>query len=213
MPVPDNHTLIPITKSGLEMLEMFYGKKFTVSNKKNLRGLHLHLRHSNDIDNCDTGGLFPVNYIIGDTLFNTSIDKLVNTVYNNNKNRFQFSISNNELYIRANQGHSGAILEKIIPEHIYEIYTSDDNIFHRTTEDISNIIFSSNNEKNGLRVIGRLIHMANSEDLARSMDHYPVKIMVNVKKARRLGITFYRSSNNVFLSYANIPLSCLYLGA
>ena len=78
-------------------------------------------------------------------------------------------------------------------------------------ETAASIIFSSNNNKNGLRVIGRLIHMANDENLSRRIEDYPVKIMVNVKKARRLNITFYHSSNNVYLSYDNIPLSCLYL--
>ena len=121
------------------------------------------------------------------------------------------TICDDHLYIRACQGHSGKILDKLVPEHIYNIYPSDDNVFHRTTSVVSDSIFSSDNATNGLRPIGRQVHMATSEDLSRKSDKYPIKIIVNVKKARRVGVIFYQASNGVILSYNKIPKSCLFL--
>lgn len=208
MAVPSNHTLIPLNIMGVQILESMLDMKFTISNKTIFR-LHLLLRHSDDVDNCDTGGFFRVSYVL--SYFNTKLEKLVNTVYNNNKNRYQFSICDEHLYIRACQGHSGKILNKLVPEHIYDIYSSDDNVFHRTTSVVSDSIFSSDDATNGLRPIGRQVHMATREDLSRKSDKYPIKIIVNIKKARRLGVIFYQASNGVILSYNKIPKSCLFL--
>jgi len=208
MAVPHNHTLIPLNIIGIQMLESILNTKLVISNKT-VRHLHLLLRHGDDADNCNTGGFFYVSYVI--SYFQTSIKKLVNTVYNNNKNRYQFSIFNKTLYIRACQGHSGKILNKLIPEHIYILYLSDNNVFHRTTNDISNSIFSLNNTINGLRPMGRQVHMTLDEKLSRNSDKYPIKIIINVKKAREKGIVFWKSLNNIVLSYDKIPKNCLYL--
>ncbi len=208
MAVPPNHTLIPLNIMGIQILESMLDMKFTISNKTLFR-LHLLLRHGDDVDNCDTGGFFRVSYVL--SYFHAKIGKLVNTVYNNNKNRYQFSIFEEHLYIRACQGHSGNILDKLVPEHIYDIYSSDNNVFHRTTSEVSDSIFSSDNSSNGLRPIGRQVHMATSEDLSRKSNKFPIKIIVNVRKARRQGVVFYEASNGVILSYSKIPKSCLFL--
>ena len=207
MAVPPNHTLIPLNIMGIQILESMLDMKFTISNKTIYR-LHLLLRHGDDVDNCDTGGFFRVSYVLA--YFHTTINKLINTVYNNNKNRYQFSICDEHLYIRACQGHSGKILGKLVPEHIYEDYSSDDNVFHRTTSDVSDKIFSSDNDTNGLRPIGRQVHMATSEELSRKSDEFPIKIIVNVKKARENGVKLWKAYNGVILSYDKIPKSCLY---
>ena len=206
MPAPPGHTVIPVTKDGLLILETLLGKKFTITPRGIFR-LHLQLRHSDDIDNCDTGGFFLASYILN--IYKTSIERLVNNVYHNNKNRFEFSVYDGDLYVRACQGHSGKILGKLIPEHIYNIYTSNENVFHRTTHDVLEKITSTDDSKNGLRPIGRQVHMATNDGLARDKDSYPVKIIINVSLARSLGITFYQASNGVILSYDKIPLNCL----
>ena len=208
MAVPSNHTLIPLNIMGVQILESMLDMKFTISNKTIFR-LHLLLRHSDEVDHCDTGGFFRASYVLN--YFHTTLDKLVNTVYNNNKNRYQFSICDEHLYIRACQGHSGKILDKLVPEHIYDIYSSDDNVFHRTTSEVSDSIFSADDATNGLRPIGRQVHMALSDDLSRKSNTHPIKIIVNVKKARSLGVVFYQASNGVILSYSKIPTSCLFL--
>ena len=205
MPAPPGHTLIPVTPEGKKQLEILIGRPFI--NCKTLNKLHLLLRHSNLVRNCDTGGFFRVSFVL--TYFETNLDKLVNTVYNNNKNRYEFSICDEHLYVRACQGHSGDILKKIIPEHIYDEYTSDENVFHRTTSDVSDKIFSSDNATNGLRPIGRQVHMATSEELARKSDKFPIKIIVDVKMAREHGVVFWQASNGVIISYNKIPVICL----
>jgi RNA:NAD 2'-phosphotransferase (TPT1/KptA family) len=208
MAVPSNHTLIPLNNMGIQILELMLDMKFTITNKT-IYKLHLLLRHGDDVDNCDTGGFFRASYVL--TNFHTTLDKLVNTVYNNNKNRYQFSICDEHLYIRACQGHSGKILDKLVPEHIYDIYSSDNNVFHRTTNSVSDSIFSPDNAINGLRPIRRQVHMAISEELSRKSNKFPIKIIVNVKKARRLKVVFFQASNGVILSYNKIPKSCLFL--
>ena len=137
---------------GIQMLESMLDTKFVISNKTVYR-LHLLLRHSDDVDNCDTCRFFRASYVLNH--FKTTLETLINTVYNNNKNRYQFSIFEEHLYIRACQGHSGNILNKLVPEHIYNVYSSDNNVFHRTTGDVSDSIFSSDNDTNG-----RQVHMA-----------------------------------------------------
>ena len=52
--------------------------------------------------------------------------------------------------------------------------------------------------------------MATNESLSRNSDKYPIKIIVNVNKARRNGVIFYKASNGVILSYDKIPKSCLF---
>lgn len=205
MPTPPGHTVIPVTKDGLLILETLLGTKFTISNR-GISRLHLQLRHSDDIDNCDTGGFFPASHIL--YIYGTTIDRLVNNVYHNNKNRFEFSVYDGDLYVRACQGHSGKILEKLIPEHIYNIYTSDVDVFHRTTHAVLEKIISTD-DNNGLRPIGRQVHMAVDDMLLRNKDTYPVKININVSLARSMGVTFYQASNGVILSYNKIPLECL----
>ena len=160
MSVPPDHTLIPLNIMGIQILESMLDMKFTLSNKT-IFNLHLLLRHSDDVDNCDTGGFFRVSYVLSE--FNAKPWKLVNTVFNNNKNRYQFSIFSRASIYSCLSGHSGKILDKLIPEHIYSIYSSDNNVFHRTTSAISDIIFSSDNNSNGLRPIGRQVHMATNE--------------------------------------------------
>ena len=208
MATSPGHILLPLNIMGIQMLESLLDIKITISNKTVFR-LHLLLRHSDEVNHCDTGGFFRVSYVL--KYFKTTIVKLINTVYNNNKNRYEFSINDGHLYIRACQGHSGKILDKLIPEHIYSDYTSDDNVFHRTSTNASDIIFSSDNDKNGLRPIGRQVHMTNKENLARRDDKFPIKIMINVKKARENGVVFWEASNGVILSYNKIPKSCLFL--
>ena len=207
MPTPPGHTLIPVTKDGLLILETLLKTKFKISNRGIFR-LHLQLRHSDDINNCDTGGFFLASYIL--EVYKTTINRLVNNVYHNNKNRFEFSVCDGELYIRACQGHSGKILDKLIPEHIYNVYTSDVDVFHRTTQSVYEKITSTNESSNGLRPIGRQVHMATNDELSRNKDAYPIKINVNVSLARGMGVIFYQASNGVILSYNKIPLECLY---
>ena len=181
MAVPSNHTLIPLNIMGVQILESMLDMKFTISNKTIFR-LHLLLRHSDEVDHCDTGGFFRASYVLA--YFHTTLDKLINTVYNNNKNRYQFSICDDHLYIRACQGHSGKILDKLVPEHIYDIYSSDDNVFHRTTSEVSDrfshrMMLPMDYAQLGDRYIWQLVRTS----LVRVMTH-PIKIIVNVKKAR-----------------------------
>jgi RNA:NAD 2'-phosphotransferase (TPT1/KptA family) len=201
-------TLIPVNEDGLRTVESILGREFTIS-KNGIYNLHKQLRHSNDVKNCDTGGFFLVDYIL--STYKTTIDKLMNSVFHNNKNRFELAIRDNALYVRACQGHSGKILEKIVPEHIYNVYMSDEDVFHRTTPEVKELIFSPDESTNGLRPINRQVHMALTEDLARKDDKFPEKININVTKARDMGIVLYQASNGVVLSYDKIPVSCLYV--
>ena len=226
MSVPEKFTLISLDQDGFDIVkkilkidafsfEAVPPQDITQAfiRKMSVRKLSF-LRHGDRPDVFNSGG-FVLVYVLLD-LLKTPIEKVVFSLYaglfgtvKNDKHRFQFGVDATEqLFIRASQGHSGAILEKLNPAHIYSLYTGG-NVFHRTTPEAKALIFSADILSNGLRPIGRLVHMAMEEDRSRNADKFPVKITVDVAKARTQGITFYLSANNVVLSYDPIPLSCL----
>lgn len=227
MSVPKGFTLISLDKYGFDIVKKILGidafpfesvpnQEFTQAfiRKMSERRLSHFLRHGDRPEVFNSGG-FVLVYVLLD-LLKTTMEKVVFSLYaglfgpvKNDKHRFQFGVdTTGKLFIRASQGHSGAILAKLNPVHIYSLYTGG-NVFHRTTHEAHALIFSDDPSSNGLHPIGRLIHMAMEEDRSRKADKFPVKIIVDVAKASAEGITFYLSANNVVLSYDPIPLSCL----
>jgi RNA:NAD 2'-phosphotransferase (TPT1/KptA family) len=206
---PPDYKLLILNEQGINTLKkIFKLKKIDLLNSK-IKSLHLLLRHSDDINNCDTGGFFPVDFVLKNLSIN--IDKLVSVVYFNDKNRYQFGILNKKLYVRATQGHSGLILKHLIPSHIFEIYTDNDNLYHRTKIDNCNFIFSNDENINGIRPINRQVHMAKNIKLLRNKEKYPIDIVINTKKVKENGIILYKAANDVVLSYDKIPKSCIFL--
>lgn len=227
MSVPRYFTLISLDKTGFEEIKRILGidafpfeavppQEVTQAfiRKMSERSLSHFLRHDGPPEVFNSGGFVLVSVLL-DKL-KTTMEKVVFSLYaglfgpvKNDKHRFQFGVdTTGQLFIRASQGHSGTILARLNPVHIYSLYTSG-NVFHRTTYKAHKLIFSDDPSSNGLHPIGRPVHMAMEEDRSRKADKFPVKITVDVAKARAEGITFYLSANNVVLSYDTIPLSCL----
>lgn len=125
-------------------------------------------------------------------------DKIQIIVNEDNKTRFSIKKYKNNIYIRANQGHtSGNLNDELMLEPIIEPIIG---CFHGTY--LSNLKFI---KKSGLsRMKRKHIHIAESDE-AKSGKRYNcnVKIYIDMKLALQEGIKFYRSENGVILTPGN----------
>jgi putative RNA 2'-phosphotransferase len=160
------------------------------------------LRHSNI--KTDDNGYININVLLNHPnlrKFNPSFEKIKYIVDNDNKTRYKLSDDNK--FIRANQGHSNH---------------KDINIGEEIDKDIlfayhgTSLINSEKIMKFGLSRMDRQhIHMVENK---RNVLYYSqVIIIVNIQKAQQLGIKFIKSDNNYILSTGNnnhiIPPECL----
>ena len=156
------------------------------------------LRHQLDQFKHDNNGYVQVSLIkkSNATFFKEMNDENLNIIVSNdNKNRFSLITKGNQLYIRANQGHSSGNLDD---DSMLELITLPiEGCFHGTfAKNIDSIM------KDGLsRMSRKHIHIAASED-AKSGKRASCnrKIYINMALAMEDGIQFYRSSNNVILT-------------
>lgn len=128
---------------------------------------------------------------------NITIDDISYIVENNNKKRFSLIEKDNELFIRANQGHSIASIQDTLL--LNEILDPNQIEFavHSTFRKLIPTI-----KKNGLcRMTRNHIHMAKSKNVKHGIRaNANAYIFINVKQAIIDGIKFYESSNGVILS-------------
>lgn len=113
------------------------------------------------------------------------------TVIDNDKNRF--SLSKNEQYIRANQGHSIKIDLKLMPEEPPTF------LYHGTATRFLDSI-----KQEGLKP-GKRHHVHLSKDIATATDvgqRYgkPVILQVSAGAMRQQGLEFFLSNNGVWLT-------------
>lgn len=141
----------------------------------------------------------PDGYVLLEDVLKTKIMKEYNSadikyvVRTNAKQRFNIVKENKQLYVRANQGHSknvGALLDdNLMMTELKKPITC----FHQTNRKVMNNIM-----KNGLNKMERKhIHFTTNNKLNRGN----VKIYINMEAAMKDGIKFYRSANDVILSY------------
>jgi putative RNA 2'-phosphotransferase len=132
--------------------------------------------------------------------FEFTLEELQNVVDNNDKKRF--SLSEDGLRIRANQGHS------IEVELGYAPTAPPEFLFHGTAER-----FLASIRQQGL-IRGKRHHVHLSADVDTAMKvgrrhGKPVVLRIEADRMYRDGLVFYRSANGVWLT-ENVPV--LYLG-
>ena len=125
----------------------------------------------------------------------------------NDKKRFAMKEENLKWYIRANQGHSATVGEKINQEKLLtKILTPIDPIIHGTTYQAYRLI-----KQDGLNKMSRThIHFAITDDFVEGntqqsgiRSNCQVMIYVDMVEAMKDGIEFYMSDNKVVLSQGN----------
>jgi len=154
-------------------------------------------------------------YVSLDELVNylkVNINDINDVVDNDLKKRYTITTIDNNIYIRANQGHSMENIEL----NLKEIHSENELpiCIHGTYSDKVLLI-----KKHGLsRMKRNHIHMATDfpecsdkviSGMRKSCD---IIIWIDVEKTMKEGIKFFRSSNNVILSPGNddgiIPANC-----
>jgi RNA:NAD 2'-phosphotransferase (TPT1/KptA family) len=157
------------------------------------------LRHSNiETDDC---GYMNINILLNhDDLkkYKTTFEIIKYIVDNDNKGRYK--LSENNKFIRANQGHSNIKIVKVGEE------ISDDILYayHGTSIQKSEIIMNGI----GLSSMNRqTIHMV--EDKKNVLYYSKIIIKIDIQKAKSFGIKFIKSDNNYILSSDIIPVECL----
>ena len=156
------------------------------------------LRHSNI--ETDDYGFIDINSVLNHRdlkKYKITFEIIKYIVDNDNKGRYKLSEDNK--FIRANQGHSNTKIVKV-GEAI-----SDDILYanHGTSKINSEIIM-----RLGLSKMNRqTIHMV--EDKKNVLYYSKVIIKIDIQKAKSLGIKFIKSDNNYILSSDIIPVECL----
>ena len=123
---------------------------------------------------------------------------ILDVVSDNEKQRFSTITKNDKLYIRANQGHSKIVGDKINDGVcMTKIEQPLDLCFHGTTK--KNILLI---QKSGLNRMDRKhIHFASKHDAISGIkSSSKVLVHINMEEAMKDGIVFYKSDNDVILT-------------
>jgi len=165
------------------------------------------LRHNKSIKRNSAGYVFIKDLRTFKNFVDWTIDDYKYIVENDTKNRFHLmQDKNNDWIIRANQGHSKEVGNKIDNTQIYDLITEpydEYSCIHGTTQDALKEIIKSKK----LSPMGRKhIHMASGIDAQSGMRHTAdIIIIINMKEAMDYGIIFYKSANGVILTESEIP--------
>jgi 2'-phosphotransferase len=148
-------------------------------------------------------GYVAVHELLALELFrDVSVEEIRTVVANNDKQRFKLEQRQEDLFIRANQGHSIAVdanrlLTRLTPEALSALPI----VIHGTSTQAWESI-----QTQGLSRMGRThIHFATGlpkdEGVISGMRRQcPVHIYIDTNKCAEDGILFYRSENNVILT-------------
>ena len=171
------------------------------------RGLAYLLRHGiikNKLP-ISSDGYVPLDEILKLNQFKDyNVDDFLEATKNNNKKRFSVKEIEGKFYIRANQGHSREVGDKINQEELLiKLDKPLPIIVHGTTYLKWEII-----KKTGLKKMARThIHFAINDDFIKGNQEQSgirynceVLIYINMDKAMKDGIDFYISENSVILS-------------
>ena len=118
-------------------------------------------------------------------------------------NKGRFSISQDQKFIRANQGHSAKVAEVLDDETMLKQLTEPCVALHGTYRKV----FEEHIKIEGLKPMGRKhVHFASSEH-ARSGVRKDVQVLIyiDMKKAMADGLIFYKSQNEVILCPTEVP--------
>jgi len=157
---------------------------------------HGALEHKLDIDK---QGYVEVKQLLSNNqLQDLTFDNLKYIVATDNKGRFDLKLVLDKYYIRANQGHSSDVGNKLNDDEILEEITEPlETCLHGTYK--SNL---DNINKIGLSKMNRKhIHFTDSLTAKSGIRHNcNVVIYIDMKRAMDDGMRFYRSKNGVILS-------------
>lgn len=136
-------------------------------------------------------------------LKNITLDEIQQIVETNEKKRLETIIIDNELYIRATQGHNKDVGKLIDDDIALEEITLDTDInwiYHGTQTEFLDSI----REKGLSRMSRKHIHFVENTSSDKQISGFKKKsdviLQVNIKECMRDGIKFYLSSNNVILT-------------
>ncbi len=137
---------------------------------------------------------------------NVSADAIVKVVKANGKQRFALTNIEDKTYIRANQGHSGAVANAISSDELLiELTEPIQGCLHGTYERAWQVI-----QTEGLKPMGRKhVHFAKGllgeENVISGMrKSCTVIIYIDMTKAMQDGIKFFESANGVVLTESEI---------
>lgn len=156
----------------------------------------------------------PNGYVKLNDILNLKLRELKNLTINdinlivdtNEKKRLEINIIDNQIYIRAVQGHNKNVGQLIVDdEALIEIKSDYPNqyIYHGTQSLYVNSIM-----KNGLNRMNRKhIHFVENIESEKQISGFRTNsnsiITVDMKKCMEDGIKFYKSNNNVILTEGN----------
>lgn len=135
---------------------------------------------------------------VSDPIQSLTLDIILKIVRGCPKQRFSLKDKNNSWFIRANQGHSKNIGDKMDSERLLRRLDRPlEGVFHGTYKKHLSAI-----GKNGLHRMNRKhIHFARGVDAVSGKRHdCDLLVFVDMKKAMEDGIIFYESQNGVILT-------------
>ncbi len=139
---------------------------------------------------------------------NLTFDELKNIVVTSDKQRYGMMEDHGIVYIRANQGHSKEIGDKLDDEKMmqrFDDFPPDYKCIHGTTMANWNIIKDHSLSRMGRTHIHFAIGKSDDKKVISGMrSNSQVEIYINTKKALESGIKFYKSDNNVVLTRDDI---------
>ncbi len=146
----------------------------------------------------DSEGYVKLSDLLTKSQGQISGSEVITIVNNCPKQRFGLKQIDNELYIRANQGHSKEVGDLIVT----------DNLMNKLSEPIADVFHGSyvkhleSIKANGLNRMSRKhIHFAKSLDAASGKrSDCNLLVYVDMAKAMADGIDFYESANGVILT-------------
>jgi 2'-phosphotransferase len=164
---------------------------------------HMSIQYNLSIDNCGYVKLNDILQLNLEEFKDITLDDIDNIVDSNDKKRLQTIVKDNEIYIRATQGHSKEVGSLINDKYALEeipIDTSILYIYHGT----KNKYLESIKTTGLIRMSRKHIHFV--EDLERDKQISGFKkesdliLKVDLKKCMIDGMKFYKSNNNVILT-------------
>jgi len=159
----------------------------------------------------DANGYIRVSEMLALNEFkNVTAETVARVVASNGKQRFCIEDRDGELYIRANQGHSGKVAERISDDSMMKDVdlVSTPVAYHGTGKDAYEIIL-----REGLKKMGRKhVHLSKTykkdnkaNNISGIRGNAQVILEVDLVRATKEGIKFWESANGVILTEQTIP--------
>jgi 2'-phosphotransferase len=139
-----------------------------------------------------------------------TVDNVLQTAEADEKGRYSVMEEGGILYIRANQGHSIATIDSELLMTPIENAADVPVCLHGTYEDaLKNIVCSGGLNRMQRQSIQMSVGLPNDPNVRSGIRAgVEVVIYIDVDRAMRGGLLFYRSANNVICCEGPIPLDC-----